>query len=544
MAPKFVFNATGTRGDLIPLLAIAAEVQRRGHDVHVLANDPQGAVAGRFAVPFSSIAPAQVNNLTGIEDAFGKHVFPSYRPTFEFIEAALKRGTEVVLVSMECHTGAMLMAERHGLPLCRLALAPFRIFSLEPYCYPLSQRLQGPLAQTYRRYVLPRLRQRDYEHPYVLSGLNAFRWELGLAPIASVCELESRASCQLCLFPDWYCPNGGDSPVLNCVGFPLPRPDGELPGELSNFIDRNGEPIVFTPGTGVLDVNEFFAAARQCCAQLGRPGLFLSPSLPAQQRGANGFIYQHDYLDLALVLPRAALLVHHGGMGTTARALEAGVPQIISPPRCANILERVVPDEEQLAVRNAPAPGREAKDRELRFTVPDFLRHDDGVKKLLNLHATELTALGLRATVGDDAQTIVTLQPPQQFVQAGVRSCVPKHTTAQTLESSLERPLRPVQCQCEVFEQRSFRTVPACIEPGDRRPVETLGTAFLLQPRPEGHLARKQRAIEIEENASNAHRAHSSLTDLVRLRPHFPANRVSFQRPCSLPCVAVGSPQR
>lgn len=42
-------------------------------------------------------------------------------------------------------------------------------------------------------------------------------------------------------------------------------------------------------------------------------------------------LYHVDYLDLALVLPRAALLVHHGGIGTTARALEAGVPQIICP---------------------------------------------------------------------------------------------------------------------------------------------------------------------------------------------------------------------
>ncbi|MEY4548652.1 MAG: hypothetical protein RL685_4847, partial [Pseudomonadota bacterium] len=251
--------------------------------------------------------------------------------TFELIQAELERGTEVVLVSMECHTGATLMAERHGLPLCRLALTPFRIFALENHCYPLSQRLRGPLAQTYRRHVLPRMRQRDYEHPYVLSGVNAFRSELGLDPIASLCELESRASCQLCLFPDWYCPTGGDLPALNCVGFPLPPPHGELPVELTNFIDRNGPPIVFTPGTGVLDVNEFFAAARACCEQLGRPGLFLSPSLPAQQRGANGSIYQLDYLDLALVLPRAALLMHHGGMGTTARALEAGVAQIISP---------------------------------------------------------------------------------------------------------------------------------------------------------------------------------------------------------------------
>ncbi|HVZ32081.1 MAG TPA: nucleotide disphospho-sugar-binding domain-containing protein, partial [Polyangiaceae bacterium] len=38
-----------------------------------------------------------------------------------------------------------------------------------------------------------------------------------------------------------------------------------------------------------------------------------------------------SYAELASLLPRSALFVHHGGIGSTARAFEAGVPQIISP---------------------------------------------------------------------------------------------------------------------------------------------------------------------------------------------------------------------
>ena len=332
MALQFVFSGTGTRGDLIPLLAIAAEMQRRGHDCRVLSNDPSGALARRFGVPFTSIAPAQVDNLTGTEGAFGKHVFPSYRPSFEVIEAELARGTELVLVNTEYYAGSTLMAERHGLPLCRLTLTPYRIFSLAQPFYPLSAKVSGPLGQTYRRYVLPRVREQRYGHPYVLSGVNGFRAELGLAPLSSLSELERLVSYQICMFPEWYCSPASDWPrQLACVGFPLPPTSGELPEELARFIDAQGAPIVFTPGTGVVDVGQFFAAARQCCEQLGRPAVFLSPNLPAQTRGAHGAVYQQDYLDLALILPRAALLVHHGGIGTTARALEAAVPQIISP---------------------------------------------------------------------------------------------------------------------------------------------------------------------------------------------------------------------
>jgi rhamnosyltransferase subunit B len=38
-----------------------------------------------------------------------------------------------------------------------------------------------------------------------------------------------------------------------------------------------------------------------------------------------------DHVDLGYLLPRARLLVHHGGIGTLAQALRAGIPQIIRP---------------------------------------------------------------------------------------------------------------------------------------------------------------------------------------------------------------------
>ena len=37
------------------------------------------------------------------------------------------------------------------------------------------------------------------------------------------------------------------------------------------------------------------------------------------------------YVPLRAILPRCAALVHHGGIGTTAEALRAGVPQVIVP---------------------------------------------------------------------------------------------------------------------------------------------------------------------------------------------------------------------
>jgi rhamnosyltransferase subunit B len=206
------------------------------------------------------------------------------------------------------------------------------LVSLEAPHYPLSEQARGRLGQAFRRYTLPRLYEQRYRHPYILSRINAFRASLGLAAIRSLRLCDRLITHQICLFPEWYCPRASDWPQsIDCVGFPLSAPRGALPVSVLRWMERWGLPIVFTPGTGVVEVQPFFEAARRCCQLLERPGLFLSPNFDASQLEPAGPIAHHDYLDLTLVLRHAALLVHHGGIGTTAQALAAGIPQIISP---------------------------------------------------------------------------------------------------------------------------------------------------------------------------------------------------------------------
>jgi rhamnosyltransferase subunit B len=94
--------------------------------------------------------------------------------------------------------------------------------------------------------------------------------------------------------------------------------------------NRWPRPVVFTTGTGFGSPEIFFDAAAACCAELGMPGIFLSPFL-AGGRQLGDRIACFDHVELDRLLPHAAAIVHHGGMGTTARALQAGIPQVISP---------------------------------------------------------------------------------------------------------------------------------------------------------------------------------------------------------------------
>jgi UDP:flavonoid glycosyltransferase YjiC (YdhE family) len=135
----------------------------------------------------------------------------------------------------------------------------------------------------------------------------------------------------LILCPDWFAMPQKDWPSRSrTVGFvyhDAPYDDAEL----ASFIDRVGRPLVFTPGTGVTDVDAFFSRAAAVCGKLGLPGVFLSPSAEGRQYSPD--IAVRGFAELHWLLPRTRMLIHHGGIGSTAQAIRAGVPQIVLPGR-------------------------------------------------------------------------------------------------------------------------------------------------------------------------------------------------------------------
>jgi len=135
------------------------------------------------------------------------------------------------------------------------------------------------------------------------------------------------------LFPDWFAPPQPDwPPELRLTGFPQydESDQQQLSPSLLKFLDSGPPPIVFTPGSANQNAAAFFRGAVDASARLNRRALLLTrftehlPALPAAA-------HHEGYAPLSRVLPRSAALVHHGGIGTLAQALAAGVPQLTMP---------------------------------------------------------------------------------------------------------------------------------------------------------------------------------------------------------------------
>lgn len=171
--------------------------------------------------------------------------------------------------------------------------------------------------------------------PVALPDINADRTAAHLPPIASLFDfMRTAPDLSVTLFPAWFGPAKPDWPQPLVSGdFALfdPNPLLQFTAELKDFIDGGAAPIIFTHGTGNRQAQQFFMHAVEATLALGRRAIFLTPHRDQIAAQLPPHVLWQSYLPLRRCLPHAALVVHHGGIGTTAEALRARVRQLIVP---------------------------------------------------------------------------------------------------------------------------------------------------------------------------------------------------------------------
>jgi UDP:flavonoid glycosyltransferase YjiC (YdhE family) len=164
--------------------------------------------------------------------------------------------------------------------------------------------------------------------------LNRLRRSLGLKPIRGIYRWSFSPQMTIALFPDWYAPPQSDWPRnTRLAGFSMydaAKAKG-LPDDLLEFCRAGKPPVVFTFGTGMQHGKELFRVALKCCKTLNVRGIFATKFLSQLPEALPQSVRQCSYAPFSQLFPECAAVVHHGGVGTTAQALGAGVPQLILP---------------------------------------------------------------------------------------------------------------------------------------------------------------------------------------------------------------------
>ena len=341
---RTVVIALGSAGDVHPLLGIAVTLRRRGHLVTFLTNPHFESLVRRTGLDFHPIGseadyelatldPNLWDPYKGLEVSWRNVFEPAMRPTYESIEriAALE---ECIVVAPPFAFGARLAQEALGVALITVHLQPAMLRT----CYHGIQAggvtIPDWLPMRGRSWLW-RLVDQFFADPLFCPQLNGFRRAIGLKPVKNVLGhwIHSPDRC-IALFPDWFARAQPDwPPQLVLTDFPLfdEATIRESPPQLDEFLAEGGRPIVFTPGSSMRHARRFFQESIEACRMLNQRGIFLTPYADQVPSELPSTVRHFDYVPFSLLLRNAAALVHHGGIGTCAQAMKAGVPQLVVP---------------------------------------------------------------------------------------------------------------------------------------------------------------------------------------------------------------------
>jgi rhamnosyltransferase subunit B len=338
----FVLVTIGSAGDLFPFLRIALALKNAGHRVSFLGPVQHEPFVRAAALPFHGLPadPAVLDHPDLWPPTRGfSVVWKATRPAMAAVPAFMAALPANEHCAMLVHPLALPEADlcraaRPGLRIAAAFLAPSNLPTVHDPLMLGPWRVPRWVPHAVRRRLWRSLAAR-FVDPVALPELNAARRRAGLVPVGSLIDtVTSIADLSIALFPNWFAPTPPDWPrPLVRTGFPLfdPDPQAALSSELQHFLGQGGRPLVFTPGTGNRQARAWFEYAIEAARLLGERAVFLTPhrdQLPAE---LPHHVLWQAYVPLRALLPQVAVLVHHGGIGTTAEALHAGTAQLVVP---------------------------------------------------------------------------------------------------------------------------------------------------------------------------------------------------------------------
>ncbi len=337
---KVLLTGIGSAGDVFPVIGLGLRLKAHGHQVVIIASAHFAPLAERLGLPFAGIGTDQwYRSIVDDPDLFHptrgfgtavRYVMTCVEPVEEVLRREVVPGRTVVGAHIFDFASRFLQ-EQTGLPVATLLYQPSLLRSLH----------QVPtLTGTTNLSGLPRWAKRlawwgsdrFYIDPALSPPLNRLRVARGLRPVARPFDRWVLSPLlAIGLFPAWFAPPQPDwPPQLRLTSFPLWDAAEPMPPSLDAFLEGAEPPILVTLGSAMAHGREYLQVAVEASQLLGRRCVMLSrfsdmpTDLPAGVR-------YFEFAPLSQVLPRCAAVVHHGGIGTTAAALAAGVPQVIMP---------------------------------------------------------------------------------------------------------------------------------------------------------------------------------------------------------------------
>ncbi|BBZ08123.1 hypothetical protein MDOR_22920 [Mycolicibacterium doricum] len=334
---RFVVAVHGTRGDVEPCAAVGLELARRGHEVctAVPPNLVSFVEECGLGVPVSYGVDSQQqldadvfrewyrlrNPMTVLREA-REYVVEGWAEMSRSLDT-LADDADLILTGTTYQELAANIAEAHQIPLAALHYFPVRP-STEVLPVPVPSALAGRVWGVV-----------EWAHWRVLKGAeDEQRRELGLPPAGTRAvqrmidsgALEIQAYDQV-FFPGLAQEWGPRRPLVG--GITLEK-NTAADGDVVSWIAAGTPPIYF--GFGSMPVKspaDALAMIDAACADLGERALICSGVWDLDELPQANHVKIVRSVNHAAVFPLCRAVVHHGGAGTTAAGVRAGVPTLV-----------------------------------------------------------------------------------------------------------------------------------------------------------------------------------------------------------------------
>ncbi len=339
---KVLLPTLGSSGDVHPFIALGVALRARGHQATILTNPYFQTLVERQGLDF-----LPVGNIAEVERAVGNPDLWHLRKGFDIIARVLEPAMAQIYGLLESHAdastvvafstlafGARVAQEKLGIPSASVHLQPSVIRTFADQGMLGNVRMSAAQPAWLKRALFRAIDWLVLDRS-LMPPLNRLRTRLGLPPVDRVMHRWMHSpQLVIAFFPDWFAAPQPDWPAnTHTVGFPLWDGDGESASaqEAEAFLSSGAPPVIFTPGSAGSTMQSFF---RESVRAVGRVGLraMLVTNFPQQVPASlPRDVRVFGYLPFSALLPRAALLVYHGGIGTLAQGIRAAVPHLVVP---------------------------------------------------------------------------------------------------------------------------------------------------------------------------------------------------------------------
>ncbi|MFD9277290.1 glycosyltransferase [Streptomyces mirabilis] len=328
---RILIAAAGSRGDVAPYTGLGAELRRAGYDVVLATTDTFAPLVRDAGLEFRSL-PADLRVRGGVT---GKRELMRTAAAFitelgQGFADAMDEGADLLLLSTTTAPLGWHLTEATGTPSLGVYLQPTAPTGDFPPVVTGSRSLGRLANRATGRFAL-RMADRVYE-----QAVAKLRHRLQL-PAASPSEMRRRQERVnwpiLHGFSTALVPRPSDwRPGLEVVGNWWPHHDAaeRLPTDLEDFLRAGPRPVLIGFGSMASgDGERLSEIAVRALRRAGLRGILQAGSAGLAADGED--VLTIGDVPHALLFPRLAAVVHHGGAGTSAAALRAGVPAVTVP---------------------------------------------------------------------------------------------------------------------------------------------------------------------------------------------------------------------